>query len=392
MRWLDDLISASEEQIADRMNRCIASVGAEKHSPERDETLRKLLSSISSTLVAALRASHTEGAKSGLGLAREEYTFHPFCATEARARREREEDPAAFLKLVDLCRRSYLDMVEEALQSGFDKGQAALFLERFFARISLDFCREWCLLAEQEAVDLREREIQMMHRHGMEVLAGFAAGVAHEVRNSLHALMSVTEALSKELKDNSDAGTYLYHIRSQIDRLSLLMKDLLQVGKPVDPSRMRAEFLSEICLAAINTWKDSPGAKGHAVSLIQRPGDEGTMVLTDGLRLQQVFLNLLDNAGQHSPSGSEIEVVISDPSEKFAKVRVTDRGSGIPPEFRQKVFEPFFSTRRGGTGLGLTIVKSVLESQGGSIAIWNNDPPPGTTAEVSLPLAEGAEH
>jgi len=391
LRWLDDLISASEEQIADRMDRGAASAGAEKHSPARDETLRKLLSSISSTLVAALRASHTEGAKSGLGLAREEYTFPPFCATEAQTRRERKEDPAAFLKVVDLCRRSYLDMVEEAPQSGFDKGQAALFLERFFARISLDFCREWCRLAEQEAGLLCENGMQARHRYGMEVLAGFAAGVAHEVRNPLHALMYVTEALSQELKDNADAETYLFHIRNQIDRLSQLMKDLLQVGKPVEPSRIRREFLSAICLAAINTWKGSSSAEGHTISFAQRPGDEVTQVMADSLWMQQVLLHLLDNAGQHSPAGSEIELAISGPREKFVTVRVTDRGSGIPPEFRQKVFEPFFSTRRGGTGLGLTIVKNVLESQGGGIAIWNNDPPPGTTAEVSLPLAEGGE-
>jgi signal transduction histidine kinase len=111
-------------------------------------------------------------------------------------------------------------------------------------------------------------------------------------------------------------------------------------------------------------------------------------VLADGRRLQQVFLNLLDNAAQHSPEGSEIQVVICEPEGRVCRTQVIDRGSGIPPEILSRIFEPFFSTRRGGTGLGMSIVKHIVEVHGGTITIVNNDPPPGCTVEVRLPIGD----
>ena len=101
-------------------------------------------------------------------------------------------------------------------------------------------------------------------------------------------------------------------------------------------------------------------------------------------RLQQVFINLLENAAQHSPEG-EILLEILDPAEEMIRVRVVDQGSGISPENIEKVFDPFFTARKGGTGLGLSIVKHIVDSHGGVILIWNNDPPPGCTVEISLP-------
>ncbi len=387
LRWLEDLIPANEKRIAQRMRVYAASCRMRHHSPENDVGLQGFLTSVSALLPAAL--SEFSGKEFRPGSGRDEDRFPPFCASEARARRARGESPADFVDKTRHCLSGYRDIIEEAGASPDEKKEADRFLECFFDRLALGFCLEWFRLAEEQAADLKGKEMQADRRRAREQLAGFASGVAHEVRNPLHALMSVTEALGQELQDKPEADTYLYHIRTQIDRLSQLMRDLLQVGKTVDPSKIRRESLREICLAAISTWRGSRSGEGLAVSFVCQPGDEEVAVLTDGVTLQQVLLSLLDNAGQHSPAGSEIEVAISVPRDEFAAVRVTDRGSGIPEEFRQRIFEPFFSTRRGGTGLGLTIIKDSLESQGGSVAIWNNDPPPGATAEITLPRAEG---
>jgi signal transduction histidine kinase len=388
LKWLDDLISANVEEIASRMSRFAVEPGAGKDSSAREEMLRKSLSSILSSLLSGLRSPQTEEPSSEPDPARERY---PFCAAEAGVRRSRGEPPGDFLRIVGYCQLSCLEVIDKAAVPSARKEEAIRFVERYFERLALDFCLKWCRLAEDEAGILRENQARALNRHGMELLAAFAAGVAHEVRNPLHALMSLADVLKQELKDNSDADIYLHHIRNQIDRLSLLMKDLLQVGKPIEPSRIRPERLSEVCLAAINTWKDSSSADGHTISFVRQPGDEETWVLVDGLSLQQALLNLLENAAQHSPAGSEIEIAISGTGKEFVKMRVRDGGSGIPEELRQKIFEPFFSTRRGGTGLGLTMAKNALESQGGSIAAWSNDPPPGSTIEVWLPLVRGGD-
>jgi signal transduction histidine kinase len=224
----------------------------------------------------------------------------------------------------------------------------------------------------------------------MKVLGELAAGVAHEVRNPLHALVSVTEALKKELKDNPDYDIFLFHIREQVDRLSVLMKDLLDLGKPIEPSHMRPESLSDICLASIDLWKKSASRKNHSVSFVQPPADK-VIITGDSQRLQQVFLNLLENAANHSPDSSEIQVVMPEPEEDGVSVKVIDRGSGIPEEILPRIFEPFFTTRRRGIGLGLSIIKNILEGHGGSLVVRNNTPLPGCTAEVKLPFTRGAK-
>ncbi|HAM53432.1 MAG TPA: hypothetical protein DCP92_23080 [Nitrospiraceae bacterium] len=234
----------------------------------------------------------------------------------------------------------------------------------------------------------KKLEEKLRHAQNMEAIGRLAAGVAHEVRNPLHSLMSVTEALHQELKENPAYAVYLSHINKQVGRLSLLMKDLLDLGKPVEPSNVRRELLPEICCAAVDLWKHSPSMQGHKVEVLQPPEHRNIMVMADSQRLQQVFLNLLDNAAQHSPEGSEIRVIIHEPAEKMVEVHIVDQGSGIPEELLSRVFEPFFSTRRGGSGLGLSIIRNIIESHGGSLVIRNNAPLPGCTAGVSLPLAE----
>ncbi len=73
--------------------------------------------------------------------------------------------------------------------------------------------------------------------------------------------------------------------------------------------------------------------------------------------------------------------------ERTVRVRIIDRGTGVPAEFLTRLFEPFFTTRKAGTGLGLTIVHHLVESHGGAIHVVNNEPSPGLTAEVMLPIA-----
>ena len=106
-------------------------------------------------------------------------------------------------------------------------------------KTAINFLKEEINFRKRTEETLRKNEAKMRHLHGMKVLGELAAGVAHEVRNPLHALMSVTEALKNELKDNPDVDIYLFHIRKQVERLSVLMKDLLDLGKPIEPSNLR---------------------------------------------------------------------------------------------------------------------------------------------------------
>ena len=110
------------------------------------------------------------------------------------------------------------------------------------------------------------------------------------------------------------------------------------------------------------------------------------MVRADPTKFQQILFNLLENACDHSPENGAILLEVAEAEEGFSVLRIVDRGSGVPPELLAKVFQPFFTTRKGGTGLGLSLVKHFVELHGGSIALFNNRPGPGCTVEIRLPL------
>jgi len=254
-------------------------------------------------------------------------------------------------------------------------------------RTAINFLTDEIEMRKRSEEALRENEARMLQQHGMKVLGEMAGGIAHEVRNPLHALMSVTEALGMALRDNSDVDEYIFHIRTQVKRLSTLMNDLLELGKPVEPSRLRRESVADICSAAIALWRQSAADKAREVKLVLPEDQSGLFVEADSRRMQQVFINLLDNASHHSLSEDEIKVVLHGPSAGLIKVHVSDSGSGIPQELLPRIFEPFFTTRKGGTGLGLTIIKNIIECHGGSMSVFNNASRRGCTAEVSLPAA-----
>jgi two-component system NtrC family sensor kinase len=118
------------------------------------------------------------------------------------------------------------------------------------------------------------------------------------------------------------------------------------------------------------------------------------LVLADQTKLPQVFFNLLENAGHNTPKDSKIRFHLMDPDSDdsgnaMVTVLIIDEGRGISADKITRIFDPFYSDRKGGTGLGLALVKHFTENMGGTVRIWNNDPPPGCTAEIRIPLASG---
>jgi PAS domain S-box-containing protein len=231
-------------------------------------------------------------------------------------------------------------------------------------------------------------ETQLRQFDRMKLLGQMAAGVAHEVRNPLNAILAITEALFQDIGDNPDYQPFLDHIRTQVDRLSRLMGDLLDLGKPIQSSSLHMEYLPAICAATLDLWQQTPLSQSRRVRLSLPPEQDALNVMADSSKLQQVFLNLLENAAQHSPEGSEIRFVVSTPKKTTARICVIDQGTGVATENLQKVFEPFFTTRKRGNGLGLSIVRNIIQALGGDIMIRNNEIPPGCIVEIILPVVQ----
>lgn len=243
-----------------------------------------------------------------------------------------------------------------------------------------------------DITERKELERQLAQAKRLEMIGQLAAGVAHEVRNPLNAILTVTEALFREpaVRDADGLEQYVQHVRSQVNRLARLMNDLLDLGRPLREDSLQPFRLVDLCRSTIRLWQQTGRAHDVAVEMTVLPANESLQVLAEKDRLQQVLFNLLENAGQHSPPGAVIRLVLEESSvqgaNSFIMLRVVDQGEGIDPELVERVFEPFFSTSKGGTGLGLSLVRQFVEQMGGTVRIYGNQPGPGSTVVVRLPL------
>lgn len=249
------------------------------------------------------------------------------------------------------------------------------------------------IMLKQEITQRERLEQQLLEAKKLESIGQIAGGVAHEVRNPLNAILTITEALfrEKEIDGNPDFLPYIRHIRTQVTRLANLMNDLLDLGKTIPASSLQSVPLFEFCCETITLWRSSGSAPNKQIVLVCNDPPDHLSIRADSMKLQQVFFNLMENASQHSPPDGSVcfsilEADVSENGRGMAVVHISDQGCGISPDKFSRIFDPFYSERKGGTGLGLALVKHYIESMEGTVRIWNNAPLPGCTAEIRIPL------
>ncbi len=246
-------------------------------------------------------------------------------------------------------------------------------------------------LLRQEMNQREQLEQRLLRAKRLEAIGQIAGGVAHEVRNPLNAILTITEALfrEKEVASNPEFEPFIMHIRTQVNRLVQLMNDLLDLGRIIPISNLQPINLYNVCRETLDLWKSTGMSKSKSGFLTSDNDDISILVLADGIKLQQVFFNLLENAGYHTPVGGKIIMQLTHNNHSKAKdiavVQIIDQGSGIAKDKLSYVLDPFYTDRKEGTGLGLALVKHFIENMGGTVQIWNNCPPPGCTVEVCIP-------
>jgi PAS domain S-box-containing protein len=249
---------------------------------------------------------------------------------------------------------------------------------------------EACLIfILQDITEQKRMERELAASQKVKLMGQITSGVAHEVRNPLHAIQAISEAMALDMDEKSDYKEYLMHIKAQVKRLSHLMNDLLDLGKPIQPSQFSRALLTEIVAAALKSWMEAHPRLSQQVKVVNnlQPDD---FVLVDTNKIQQVIINLIENATQHSPQGEEILITLGKSSENYVMVKVIDKGVGLKSQDQPRIFEPFYTTRKNGTGLGLSICKHIIESHGGSIDIVGNKNTPGCMAQFIIPVYKGA--
>ena len=222
----------------------------------------------------------------------------------------------------------------------------------------------------------------------VEQLAEFGrvvAGVAHEVRTPLFALATTIELIEGSLDlEDGRVRRRVEMMRDQITRLHVLMRDLLEYGKApaLDAS---LQTLDAVVAESVALSADNAAAAG--LTLRNEFRGNGVQVLIDGSRMATALRNLVENAIQHSRSGSTVTIRGGATAELDRVLCIVeDEGDGFPPQNLAFVMEPFFTRRAGGTGLGLAIVQRTVELHGGSVTAENR-PEGGARVTISLPRA-----
>ncbi len=292
---------------------------------------------------------------------------------------------------VDLSEREF--MIKE-LQAGRDvlsrqfefRRKDGIIRNGIYSARPINVFNEPCLIfIFQDITQQKRMEKELMESSKMKILGQIASGVAHEVRNPLHAIQAISEAMVIDMDEKSDYKEYLMHIKNQVDRLSRLMKDLLDLGRPIQASQFKPELLAEVTATSLKYWMQGHPQQSSNVRIVnQLKSDDSVMV--DANKIQQVIINLLENAAQHNSPDEEIVLELDKTSEEYLLVKIIDQGKGFKGQDQPRIFEPFYTTRKGGTGLGLSICKHIIESHGGSIDIGNNKNSPGCTAWFTLPV------
>ncbi len=217
----------------------------------------------------------------------------------------------------------------------------------------------------------------------LRLLGQLTSGVAHEVRNPLNAISVVLEALFQDIGDVQEYRMYREHLFTHVERLKKLMQEILELGRPIEPSKIKTIDLEDLIRETVEIWSSSSPQNQFYVE-IKSDSSADMRVKANSLKMQQVFMNILDNAMQHSGSSKNILITITS-EDACCFTKITDYGAGVKAEHLGKIFDPFFTTRKRGTGLGLSIVKHVVEVHGGRITIENNILFPGCTVTIMLP-------
>ncbi len=239
----------------------------------------------------------------------------------------------------------------------------------------------------QDISRVRELEHTMRRAEKLAAIGELSAAIAHEVRNPLAAISGCVEMLSKN-PATSDRDRRLMDIAlRESEQLNRWITDFLSYCRPV-PLELRPVDLDALTAEVVEALRTDPRSHGVLISH-ERCGP--IYALGDAPRLRQVLWNLLLNAQQAASPGGEVSVSVSGhsaTSRPEVELRVRDTGAGLDPEQADRIFQPFFTTKDKGTGLGLAVVHRIIEDHDGRVAV-DSEPGRGATFIVTLPMAIG---
>ena len=268
---------------------------------------------------------------------------------------------------------------------------------------SVDFIREedfhrelgaLVTLHDLESAEALESELEISRR--MAAIGRLTSGVGHEVKNPINAIVVHLELLKSKLAEaNAPGMRHLEVIDAEIHRLDRVVQTLVDFSRPVE-LQLREQDLRPI-LGDVLSLASDEFATGNVAVVSQMP-DEPLIANVDSDLLKQAVLNVIQNGAQAMPEGGNLDVVLEEerapagagnngnPTPRWALLRIRDQGTGIPDEIREKIFNLYFTTKSGGSGIGLAMTYRILQLHQGSVEVQSKTGE-GTEFRLRIPLA-----
>lgn len=231
---------------------------------------------------------------------------------------------------------------------------------------------------DRMAEELEAREKRLIQSERMAAIGQLAAGVAHEINNPIQVIRGYLKTMGPDTSPTV-LREELQILDEEAAACQRIAEDLVAFARAPELHRDRVEMHTLLC-ESVRRFGETPEGSRQPVHLMVEPGE----ILADRGRLRQVIRNLLANAAHFSEPDQPIEVTGQPWDGLGYEISISDRGPGIAPEDRGKIFEPFFTKRAGGSGLGLSVCLSIVRAHGGTLSVEDN-PDHGATFRIRVP-------
>jgi two-component system, sporulation sensor kinase E len=240
-----------------------------------------------------------------------------------------------------------------------------------------------------DITEKKEKEIQLRQAESLAALTTLSAGVAHEIKNPLASIDIHIQLLKKEIAEFDgekvkNMENLLVIVKEEIDRLNSIVQDFLFAVRPMNMNLSR-ENVNEIVKEMLEFLQYE--LQEAEISVVLELDEALPDVFIDLKYLKQALLNVLKNSMQALEEGGRLTVKTEESSGGDILVHIIDNGHGIPEKIVGKIFEPYFTTRKFGTGLGLVIVFKIIKELGGDIRVSSKEGE-GTVFSIRLPVFE----
>jgi PAS domain S-box-containing protein len=240
-----------------------------------------------------------------------------------------------------------------------------------------------------DITEKKKREFQLRQAESLAALTTLSAGVAHEIKNPLASIDIHIQLLNREIakfdsEEVKDIKNFLAIVKEEIDRLNSIVQDFLFTVRPMSINLSR-ENVNDILKEMIEFLKYE--LEEADIEIVLDLNEDIPEVVVDTKYLKQALLNIIKNAVEAIIDGGKIRIKTKESSDGDVLISIIDTGEGIPSEIMGKIFEPYFTTRKSGTGLGLVIVYKIIKELGGDIKIKSKEGE-GTTFTVLLPVLD----